>query len=309
MYIIVSIDTECDCSPTWHLSSPVTFKGVTIGIKDILQPLFDDLGVKPVYFLSHEVMEDDESREVLRHIANRCELASHLHSAFIEPQKRQGSMEGVMRHEMQRQYSYEVEYGKMKNLTDLFVRCFGQPPASFRAGRYGIGPNTGKILTELGYKVDSSVTPHIRWKDPYVKDAPGFIGLPEDPYWVCDSGDIWKRGKGPLLEVPICIRLAPRILTRFWRKQVCWFRPWVTSTESMKKMLDAELEKEQTLGKEQVMVMMFHNMEVIPAASPYPQTETDVLAYVTALKETLTYAKKIGARNTTLDAFYQGMKK
>lgn len=309
MYIIVSIDTECDCSPTWHVSSPVTFKGVTIGIKNILQPLFDDLEVKPVYFLSHEVMEDDESREVLRNISNRCELASHLHSAFIEPQKRQGFMEGVMRHEMQRQYAYEIEYAKMKKLTDLFVHCFGQTPVSFRAGRYGIGSNTGKILMELGYKVDSSVTPHIHWKDPYVKDAPNFIGLPEDPYWVSESGDIWIRGKGTLLEVPISIRVAPRILSRFWRKQVCWFRPWVTSTESMKKMLDVGLHKEQALGQEQAMVMMFHNMEVIPAASPYPQTGKDVQNYVASLKETLVHAKKIGARSITLENFYQGMKK
>ena len=309
MKLIVSIDTECDCSPTWHVSSPVTFKGVTIGIKDMLQPLFDDLGVKPVYFLSNEVMEDDESRETLCQIADRCELASHLHAPYIEPQKKQGSMAGSMRYEMQRQYSYEIEHSKMQNLTDLFFRCFGQAPVSFRAGRYGIGPNTGKILMELGYKVDSSVTPHIHWKDPYVKNAPDFIGLPEEPYWVCESGNIWIRGKGPLLEVPISIRLAPRILTRFWRKQVCWFRPWVTSAQSMKKMLDAGLHQEQSLGKEQVMVMMFHNMEVIPAASPYPQTATDVQSYLASLKETLAYAKKIGAKSITLEGFYQGMKK
>ena len=36
---------------------------------------------------------------------------------------------------------------------------FGHAPASFRAGRFGIGPRSIGILDDLGYAVESSVTP------------------------------------------------------------------------------------------------------------------------------------------------------
>jgi hypothetical protein len=270
------------------------------GIGKILQPLFDEFGVKPVYFVSHEVMEDDDSREYLCSIADRCELAAHLHAGFINPDKRGESMAGILRHEMQHQYSLDVERAKMKNLTELFMRSFGMSPHSFRAGRYGIGHNTGKILMELGYKVDSSVTPHIRWKDPYVEDAPDFSMLPEQPYKVCESGDIWRSGTGPLLEVPITIRLWRRKLSRFWRKQVKWFRPWYSSSEDLCAIMDKESRKEQTTGAESLLVMMFHNMEVIPGTSPYPQTEGDVAQYLRALRCAFSHAGKLGAKFSTM---------
>jgi AraC-like DNA-binding protein len=307
MRLIVSIDTECDCSRTWNLSSPVTFKGVSLGIGKILQPLFDEFGVKPVYFVSHEVMEDDESRERLCSIADRCELASHLHVAFIEPDKRSGPMAGVGRHEMQRQYPFDVEYAKMKNLTELFKRSFGVTPCSFRAGRYGISRGTGRILMELGYKVDSSVTPHIRWKDPYVKDAPDFSILPEQPYKVCESGDIWRSGDSSLLEIPITVRLWKRKLSRFWRKQVRWLRPWYSSCNDLGTIINNEIHREQEAQKESLLVMMFHNMEVIPGASPYPQTEYDVEQYVNALRYAISYAGKHDVKFSTMREYYENI--
>ena len=200
MKFIVSIDTECDYTPNWDISSPMTFRGVMEGIGEILQPLFDERGVRPVYFVSHEVMEDTESRALLKEISGRCELASHLHPGFMPPEKRKDSMAGSKRSEMQFQYSYETEHAKVKNLTELFERSFGFRPVSFRAGRYGIGKHTGRILMELGYAVDSSVTPHIRWKDPFVPNAPDFSTLPEQPYTICWEGNIWQPGDGPLLD-------------------------------------------------------------------------------------------------------------
>jgi hypothetical protein len=245
-------------------------------------------------------MEDGESLDCLRSISGRCELAAHLHAAFIEPDKRDGAMAGTIRFEMQRQYSYDVEYAKMKNLTELFRRSFGTSPHSFRAGRYGIGHNTGKILMELGYKVDSSVTPHIRWRDPYVADAPDFSKLSETPYRVCESGDIWTPGDGPLIEVPITIRPWKRRLSRFWRRQVRWFRPWYSSSEDLRAIVDNESRKEQIVGAESLLVMMFHNMEVIPGASPYAQTEADALEYVDSLRFLLSYVNKFDIKSLTM---------
>ncbi len=39
-YLVVTIDTECDKSPTWHNSNPLTFKSIIEGVPELLTPLF-----------------------------------------------------------------------------------------------------------------------------------------------------------------------------------------------------------------------------------------------------------------------------
>jgi hypothetical protein len=51
------------------------------------------------------------------------------------------------------------EFAKLKTLTEALSKRFGIRPATYRAGRYGIGPNTVKALSALGYQLDSSVVP------------------------------------------------------------------------------------------------------------------------------------------------------
>ena len=70
----------------------------------------------------------------------------------------------------QRDYPPDVEAAKLRDLTELFSRTFGRSPTSFRAGRFGIGPHSIPILEELGYLVESSVTPHMDWA---ANGAPG----------------------------------------------------------------------------------------------------------------------------------------
>jgi len=52
--------------------------------------------------------------------------------------------------EIQSSYSQEIEFEKLKNLTDLFINKFGHRPTSFRAGRFGAGNNTISALENLG---------------------------------------------------------------------------------------------------------------------------------------------------------------
>ena len=83
----VTIDTECDKSPTWANSDPLTFRSVTEGIPEKLQPLFKEFDIKSTYLLSPEVIEDRRCKEVLNLIKNDCELGTHLHAGFIEPEQ------------------------------------------------------------------------------------------------------------------------------------------------------------------------------------------------------------------------------
>ena len=80
--------------------------------------------------------------------------------------------------------SYENEKEKLFNITELFIKTFGYEPKSFRAGRFGISKDTLKILENLNYKVDSSITPDMQWRNNNKsKNTVNFFGAPYQPYY------------------------------------------------------------------------------------------------------------------------------
>src|ERR1043166_2590436 len=196
-YLAVTIDTECDKGPEWRVQQPIGYRSVLEGVPQRLQPLFDRLGAKPTYLLSPEMIEHDGCVNVLRPLVSRCELGTHLHGEFIEP-NRPASETVTATSDMQREYAPEIERAKLENLTKLFESRIGHRPTSFRAGRFGIGDESLKFLDELGYLVDSSVTPYA------IHDDLNFWGCPLNPYH--PSGDDPRSpGSLKILEAPVTI--------------------------------------------------------------------------------------------------------
>jgi hypothetical protein len=291
IYLVVSIDTECDKSLTWHTRHPLEFASVYQGIPKILMPLFDSFGIKPTFLLSPEVMQDGYSCTVLSGIKN-CELGTHLHGEFIEPQ---ANWNNSVTDTAQVTYRPEIEFQKLKNITHLFEQKFSRKPRSFRAGRFGIGPHTLKFLVELGYRVDSSVTPF--WTHEFDKDhTNNFWGAPLFPYHPSRQ-DIRKPGKLEVLEVPVTVAnpfflnwprwilglmnnrsiIYKRILPRlgFNIPNTTWLRPQRSSTEEMIHIAHMVIQHAPR-NKPAVLNMMYHSVEVIPNASPYASNKDEV---------------------------------
>jgi len=177
IYLCVSIDCECDKGPGWKTRKPLSFAAITSGIGERLQPLFRRYGAKPTYLLSPEVIRDPASVETLALIASECELGTHLHGEFAEP----GAFEPEVTSAFQCHYDRATEQEKLRGLTALFADAFLAKPRSFRAGRFGIGPHSLGILADLGYAVDSSVTPFKDWAQAGAPEA-AFRGAPTQPY-------------------------------------------------------------------------------------------------------------------------------
>ncbi len=184
-----------ECAPS------LSFRGVEEGIGERLAPLFREFGVRPTYLVSPEVMRDEASVALLKATAD-CELGAHLHPEFVH-----GS-EGVAQTTIvPSQLPEEEERRLLETLTQSFVDTFGRVPRSYRAGRYGAGAHSIRVLAGFGYVVDTSVTPHKRWD--YGLD---FQDAPDSPYYPSED-DISAEGPaGGLLEVPIslCSSPAPR---------------------------------------------------------------------------------------------------
>jgi hypothetical protein len=288
VFLTVTIDTECDHDPNWRRSKPLSFYSISEGITHRLQPLFREIGAIPTYLLTVEVMEDDASVRVLQSIEGEHELGTHLHAAFIEPEKKYQDYAGIDSPDFQCNYAPDIEYKKLKNLTDLFIERFGYRPLSFRAGRFGAGTNTIASLEKLNYLIDTSVTPYYLWKEP--KGQVDYRGAPEQPYFPT-QGNLTCAGaarKGTVLEVPVTVKSR-------WLRGPLWFRPWFSSIDQMKKVVCHHLKRYQS-QKTVVLNMMFHSMEVIPKASPYPQNKLEVTRFLDSLAEVLQWSRQEGIR-------------
>ena len=294
----VTIDTECDKSPTWANSDPLTFRSVTEGIPEKLQPLFNEFDIKPTYFLSPEVIEDRRCKEVLNLIKNDCELGTHLHADFIEPEKNCKNLNGFNADAFQTDFSKEIEFEKLKNLSSLFENAFRKKPLVFRAGRYAANVNTINSLIRLGYKVDSSFTPHIKWKGPKGNWI-DHTNSPEQPYFI-NQNDIYKSSKGGLLEVPVTIVESRKY---FIRKKNLWLRPKFSILKEINKIIDYVIKRYAYLDQV-FLTMMFHSQEVIPNASPYTKSEREVLEYINFLYDCFSLASRRGIKFMTLEEIY-----
>jgi hypothetical protein len=289
-YLCVTIDCECDKGEGWRLKQPLSFAGITAGIVDHLQPLFAAYGAKPTYLLSPEVLADPASVACLTTLRGSAEFGTHLHGEFIEP----GAFVPDCTSAFQCNYPPRIERLKLARLTAMFRAAFGYQPRSFRAGRFGIGPHSLKFLAELGYTVDSSVSPLKDWSKQGAPAA-SFRLAPTQPYWPLTSvPELVANEPGDILEVPVTIlpsRYAnlPLIGDRFEPR---WLRPTHGSSESLVQVARDELARAKSGPV--VLNCMFHNVEIMPGLSPYAKTAADADAILGRLEALLAFARDEG---------------
>jgi len=294
--VTVSIDTECDHDTQWARSNPLEFESITEGLPNRLQPVFEEVGAVPTYLLTVEVLEDQASVEALRNLSGRYEYGTHLHAAFIEPEKKFYDYAGIDSPDFQCGYAPDIEFQKLSNLSKLFERELGFRPTSFRAGRYGASADSIDSLQRLGYKVDTSVTPHLRWSEPNAQVD--FRKAPEQPYFPA-PGEIAIAGEpsvARLLEVPVTVK--PRLF-----RDPRWFRPWFASVDQMKEIFRYQMQQH---SNERVLSinMMFHSMEIIEKASPYPQNADDVKKFLDDMQAALQWCAEEGASFSGLSGLH-----
>jgi len=277
-YLCVTIDCERDKGPGWRVARPASYRGVTVGIGERLGPLFAARRVEPTWLLSPELLGDAACVDLLGRLPG--ELGTHLHGEYAEP----GTSDPDVTLAVQRSYPEAEERAKLAWLTERFASSFGRRPRSFRAGRFGIGPHTLRILAELGYAVDSSVTPHVRW------DGFDFAGAPTQPYRPAPEAPALP-GDAPIWEVPVTIRkrMVPWAPPR-------WLRPTRASARALARLAAHEIAAARRAAPDRPIVLcaMLHNVEVVPGASPYAATEHAAARILAALDGLLAFAAREG---------------
>jgi hypothetical protein len=171
------VDTEEEFD--WDAPFSRTGHGVTI-LSGMArgQDYFTAAGVKPVYVTDYPVIESDAVADMMgRWISDGvADIGAHLHPwvnpPHVEEVTAANSYVGFL--------AEEVEGAKLEALSRRIAERFGQRPTAYRAGRYGIGPNSARLLEAAGFRLDSSVRSRFDYSRQH---GPDFRGLPQTPYW------------------------------------------------------------------------------------------------------------------------------
>ncbi len=176
-------------------------------------------GVVPVYLVDWPIAQSPLAAEILRAplAAGKAEIGVQLHPwvnpPFEEEVTPHNSYAGNL--------APELEGAKFRNLRDAIERNFGVAPTIYRAGRYGIGPNTAGLLRKGGVAIDTSVRAKFDYSS---QGGPNYRRHPLTPYWLDEDRQ--------LLELPLT--------TVFWgmlRRQGDWLYPALWRVPSLRGVL------------------------------------------------------------------------
>ncbi len=321
----VTIDTEAD--NLWaRQRGPLSFENIRALPR--LQKLCDRHGIVPTYLVTWAVASDAESRDILQSLLaqGRCEIGAHLH-AWSTPPYEPVTEDDDKHHPYLYEYAREVQEEKLAGLTRLLSDSFGEHPLTYRAGRWGADAASVKLLEEMGYLVDTSVSPLVTWR--YTLGAPGgrggpcFLWAPTDVYRPSYE-DIGKRGDSQLVEVPVTIafvkpigprlqhlykllthkrtlprRLVRRALRMLGVCRVVWLHPALANGAEMMRLSERRI-----TGGAKSLNMMFHSSELVAGLNPLVRDEVEERRVWEAMEDVFAFVtKEPRVRPVPLSAF------
>lgn len=262
----------------------------------------EELGASPVYLVDWPIATDPRAIEVIGDAVKRgkAEVGVQLHPwvnpPFDEEVNARNSYAGSL--------PKELEAAKFMKLRDQIESAFGTAPQIYRAGRYGLGPNSAELLKQAGITVDTSVRSLFDYS---AQHGPNYANHPLAPYWV--------DAERELLELPVTTaywgilrqlgiplqrlqRFAPTLYAAFSKlrllERIALTPEGVTSEEAIRG-IDIALDDQLPL-----LVLSFHSPSLAPGFTPYSETNADVEALYDWFRSVYAYLKQRGVRTTTV---------
>jgi peptidoglycan/xylan/chitin deacetylase (PgdA/CDA1 family) len=211
---LVVIDTEGDNQ--WARSRVVTTENSRYLRR--FQELCERHQLRPTYLTNWEMVNCSVFQEFGRDVLARgtAEIGMHLH-AWHSPPFVPLTKDDYQHQPYLSEYPVEQMRAKVQVLTQTLEDTFGRKMVSHRAGRWGFDSRYARILSEAGYLVDCSVTPHLSWRGhpgaPNGTGGPDFTHFPTQAYFL-DLDDISKPGNSSLLEAPMTVARSEQPLAR-----------------------------------------------------------------------------------------------
>lgn len=174
---LVFVDTEEEFDWTAPRSREATATSAIAALPEAHRRLAG-FGICPTYLVDYPVASAPAAVDVLRPLmeAGECAIGTQLHPWVNPPFDEQLTVANSFVGNLP-----EVqERAKLASLTARIAESFGKRPQVYRAGRYGIGPNSARLLEEAGYRMDVSVRALFDYS---AEGGPDFSQYDAMPYW------------------------------------------------------------------------------------------------------------------------------
>lgn len=283
------------------------------GVKNIdelwrAQDIFDRHGIAPTYVIDYPVATTPSSIKIIKQFldSGRCAIGTQLHPWVNPPFEEEVSMYNSYPGNLPR----ELEYEKLRALTNKIEENFGRRPVIYRAGRYGFGSNTTDALEKLNYEIDVSVVPYTSFG---AEGGPDYSSQHPSPYWfgrhrrilavplTCGfSGVLSRQGEnffpflGSRAGEAMKIRSAAARLKLLDRVRLS---PEGMTLSEMKGVTEQLLRDGTKLFQ-----LCFHSSSLKPGATEYVKSTSDREAFLKQLDDYLEWARHIGIEMIQLPA-------
>lgn len=194
-----------------------------------------------------------------------------------------------------------LQSAKIAALTQAIVNAFGTRPLAFRAGRYGLGPDTLPLLHAAGYRLDSSVRagydygtsggPDYTRANSHAWHADGLIELPLTTIYTGRA----RRGGAELYRA---LGRLPRARGMFSRAGLLTRvaltpedMPLAAVLEAIEIALDGDLD---------LLTFSFHSPSLAAGHTPYVRDAADLRAFWQWWSAVLARLDRLGVRPATL---------
>jgi hypothetical protein len=174
LFVVVDTEEEFD----WHAPFSRANTGVTaIAALDNLHGVVDRHAVRPMYVIDYPVATKVEAYTKLREIveSGRGQVGAHLHPWVTPPFTEEVNGPNSFACNL----GSELEESKLRNLMDAIEANLGVRARTYKAGRYGLGRTTVRILQRLGFDVDISVNPLMDYRP---SSGPSFEAFDARPF-------------------------------------------------------------------------------------------------------------------------------
>ncbi len=259
-------------------------------------------GVVPVWLIDWPVANSGIAADILKPAlaARRAEIGVQLHPwvnpPFTEELTQANSYSGNL--------PPDLEEAKFAKLRDAIEKNFGIAPLVYRAGRYGLGPDSSAILARHGIAIDTSVRPLFDYSS---AGGPDYRGFPLSPYWLDDAQT--------LLELPLTTvywgmlrQQGDAIFPRMWRMpslrgvlarlgllERIPLTPEGVSVDEAIRGIDIALDSGLPL-----LVFSFHSPSLRPGHTPYVREDGDVNALYDWWRAIFSYLERRGVKPASL---------
>ncbi|MGR5133837.1 hypothetical protein [Vibrio alfacsensis] len=274
--------------------------------------LVDELtsvGGKVVLAMDYPFVTSQSGQKVIRYFTpmegKQIEFAAHLHP-WVNPPYETENDRIANKDSFPGNLPSELEYAKLKVLTETIEKVTGTRPTTYLAGRYGIGKNSAEILKSLGYRVDLSISAYT-----------DFSNIEGPDFSLYSNAMIWNK---QLIYIPhTCSVVSPinsianylnrhpvkykrlrcnalsRTILRLLRVKMYRLSPEGFTFEHLKAMTESQMR----IGQKEF-VISFHSPSVSVGGTPYVRSEKVLAEFKDALYQYIDWFNSIAGSSTFL---------